>query len=181
MPCLGDFVGHNGVRLDPDKVKIGPLYDHIKANGLLNVLISPKSNCEALKNSNADYRLHLMDSSNLAIGARCLKTREGWEIQLLVLVFGTKAYSQSCMPKRYDTINKRIARLFNDLAKFQLLLKWIPGETNTLADSLSRKPAFKHNAARVILKELLKSAQNRVIVSIMVACKMTVSQSAKQM
>ncbi|POM59606.1 Pol protein [Phytophthora palmivora] len=79
------------------------------------------------------------------------------------------------------TTNRRIARWFNELAEFQLLFKWIPGETNTVADALSRKKDFEHKAAQVSLKELLEAAQNREIVATVVATKMTVAQSAKQM
>ncbi|CEG43413.1 uncharacterized protein PHALS_13610 [Plasmopara halstedii] len=36
------------------------------------------------------------------------------------------------------TTNRRVAKWFNELAEFEPLFKWIPGENNTVADALSR-------------------------------------------
>ena len=45
------------------------------------------------------------------------------------------------------------------------MFKWIPGETNDVADALSRRPDFEHKAAQVSLAELLEAAKNREIVA----------------
>ncbi|GMF19515.1 unnamed protein product [Phytophthora fragariaefolia] len=68
------------------------------------------------------------------------------------------------------TTNHRVARWFNELAEFQPLFKWIPGEINTAADVLSRNPDFERKTAPVCLQELLEAAANREIVGCWSSC-----------
>ncbi|CEG41667.1 retrotransposon nucleocapsid protein [Plasmopara halstedii] len=105
-----------------------------------------------------------------------------WRVYLLDKPFLVETDHKSIeMILTQKTTNRRIARWFNELAEFQPLFKWISGETNVVADALSRNPEFEHKAAQVSLKELLDTAQNREIVATMVENNMTVAQSAVKM
>ncbi|GMF48610.1 unnamed protein product [Phytophthora fragariaefolia] len=79
------------------------------------------------------------------------------------------------------TTNRRVARWFNELAEFQPLFIWIPGESNQVSDAMSRNPLFEHKAAHVSLSELIEAARNREIVSSIQTPSATVTHSAKQL
>ncbi|GMF52824.1 unnamed protein product [Phytophthora fragariaefolia] len=79
------------------------------------------------------------------------------------------------------TTNRRVTQWLNELAEFQPLFKWIPGETNTVADALSLNPDFERKTAQISLQELLEAAKNREIGAMIRTNKVTVAQIAKTM
>ncbi|KAF1329279.1 Retrovirus polyprotein, partial [Globisporangium splendens] len=249
IPCLGDFVGRNGVRMDPDKVKIirewptpktkkqmesflgttvyvsrffpdfaqfaGPLHDAIKAKKSREAVILDDRQfaCfeELKRRLSSPPVLKLpdftkpfgirMDASNFAVGGVLFQKEGGLEYpiaytgrkmkaaelnypvreqELLAIMHALRVWRVYLLDRPFlvetdhksietiltqKTTNRRVARWFNELAEFQPQFKWIPGESNDVADALSRNPDFEHNAAQVSLSELLDAAQNREIVA----------------
>ena len=250
IPCLGDFIGRNGVRMDPDKVKIiqewpipknkkqmesflgttvyvsrfckdyaqfsGPLHEALKGkkprseitldNHQISCFKELKQRLStppilALPNFNKTFTIR-MDASNFAIGG-VLFQKEG-EIEhpiaftgrkmkpaelnypvrqqeLLAIIHALKVWRTYLIDKPFivetdhksletiltqKTSNRRIARWFNTLAEFQPQFKWIPGQTNTVADALSRRPDFQKKAATVSFQELIEAAKHTEIVAV---------------
>ena len=249
IPCLGDFVGRNGVRMDPDKVKIikewpipktkrhmesflgtavyvskfckefaqfaGPLHEALKGKKQNDkILLSDNqlrcfeelkvrlSSPPILKLPDFSKPFHIrMDASNFAIGG-VLFQKEGEleypisftgrkmkdaelnypvrQQELLAIMHALKVWRTYLIDKPFTvetdhksietiltqkTTNRRIARWFNELAEFQPQFHWIPGETNIVADALSRRPDFEKNSAKVSFNELIKAAQNVEIIA----------------
>lgn len=54
---------------------------------------------------------------------------------------------------------QRLARWLNTLSEYRPIFKWIPGDTNVVADGLSRHPAFEptSRASQVDMRDLLRS------------------------
>lgn len=264
IPCLGDFVGRNGVRMDPDKVNIisnwpipqtkkqmesflgttvyvsrfckdfaqfaGPLHECIKGK-------RQKDNIELTEHQLECFRelkrrlttppvLRLpdftkpfgirMDASNFAIGGVLFQKEGGLEYpiaftgrkmksaelnypvreqELLAIMHALKVWRVYLLDRPFivetdhksietiltqKTTNRRVARWFNELAEFQPQFKWIPGNTNDVADALSRNPDFEHKAAQVSLKELLKAAEDKAIVASVQVRKMSIHDMAKK-
>ena len=265
IPCLGDFVGRNGVRMDPDKVKIikewpipktvrqlesflgttvyvsrfckdfaqfsGPLHEATKGKKPKDALILTDhqvacleelkrrlSSPPVLKLPDFDKPFGIrMDASNFAVGG-VLFQKEGEleqpiaytgrkmkpaelnypvrEQELLAIMHALSVWRVYLLDRPFivetdhksietiltqKTTNRRIARWFNELAEFQPQFKWIPGETNEVADALSRHPEFEHRAAQVSLSELLEAAQNREIVASVKATNTPIERQAKML
>jgi hypothetical protein len=79
------------------------------------------------------------------------------------------------------TTNMRVARWFNEHADFHPQFKWIPGDTNDVADAVSRNPDFEHKAAQVSLQDLLKAAASREIVATIEASPVSVEETARKL
>ncbi|POM75918.1 Reverse transcriptase [Phytophthora palmivora] len=193
IPCLGDFVERNVVRMDPDKVKIiaewpvaktkkqmesflgTTVYvsrfckDFAQFAGPLHEFIKGKRSLLQLPDFSKQFGIK-MDASNFAIGGvlfqeevelehpiaytgRKKKPAElnypVREQELLAILHALKTWCVYLLDKSFTvetdhksiemiltqkTTNRRIARWFSELAEFQPLFKWIPGETNTVAD-----------------------------------------------
>ncbi|GMF53320.1 unnamed protein product [Phytophthora fragariaefolia] len=56
------------------------------------------------------------------------------------------------------TCSQRLASWLNELGMYQPIFKWIEGDSNTVADFLSRNPAWKQDSASISLIELLKQS-----------------------
>lgn len=58
-----------------------------------------------------------------------------------------------------STCSQRLARWLNELALFKPLFKWIPGDTNSIADAVSRHPSFEptEGSGVVSLADLLSA------------------------
>ena len=249
IPCLGDFIGRNGIRMDPDKVKIikewhipktkrqmesflgttiyvsrfcnkyaqfaGPLYEALKGKRqrepiALNArqlrcfqdLKKQLSSPPVLGLPNFDKMFHIrMDASNFAVGGvlfqkegdlekpiaftgRKMKAAElNYPVrqqELLAIMHALKVWRTYLIDKPFmvetdhksietiltqKTANRRIARWFNALAEFQPKFIWIPGESNKVADALSRRPDFHQKAATVSFQELIDAAKDIEVVA----------------
>ncbi|OWZ10987.1 LOW QUALITY PROTEIN: polyprotein [Phytophthora megakarya] len=197
---------HDGIRGKRSHERIQPTEDQLRCfEGLMRRLSSPP--VFKLLDFLKPFGIRMV-TSNFASGEACSKPREGWNIQLLLLVtkpteLNYPVREQELLVMMHDlktwrvylldkpftvetdhksiemnltqkTTNRMIARWFNEPAEFQPLFKWI-------REKQTRKPDFEHKTAQVSLKELFQSAQNREFVATVVAFKMTVALSAKQM
>ncbi|GMF27780.1 unnamed protein product [Phytophthora fragariaefolia] len=130
-----------------------------------------------------------MDASNFAIGGGLFQKEgelddpiafTGWKMKPAELNHPVREQELLAIMHALR-VSRVAARWFNELAESQPLFKWIPGETNTVADALLRKPDFEREPAQVSLQELLDAARNREIVATIRTNKVTVAQTAKTM
>ncbi|POM73481.1 Putative retroelement [Phytophthora palmivora] len=123
---LPDFSKQFGIRMDASNFAIG------------GVLFQEEVELEhpiaytGRKKKPAELNYPVREQELLAI-MHALKT---WRVYLLDKPFTVETDHKSIeMILTQKTTNRRIARWFNELAEFQPLFKWIPGETNTVADA----------------------------------------------
>ncbi|GMF31674.1 unnamed protein product [Phytophthora lilii] len=147
---LPNFSKPFGIRMDASNFAIGGVL--FQKEGELEHPIAYTGR----KMKPAELNYPVREQELLAI-MHALKT---WRVYLLDKPFLVETDHKSIeMILTQKTTNRRIARWFNELAEFQPLFKWIPGETNVVADAMSRNPEFKHKAAQVSLKELLDGSK----------------------
>ncbi|KAF4046784.1 RNase H-like domain found in reverse transcriptase [Phytophthora infestans] len=243
IPCLGDFFGRNGVRMDPDKVRIicewpvpstkkqvqsflgtcvyvskfckkfaelaAPLTDATRGKSahkkvtfspdqlecfhkLKSVLTSPP--VPAHPDFSRDFHVR-MDASDFAVGGYLFQVdSEGnehiiafggrnitsaellyptREKELLVALHAMRTWRvylpgrpfyintdhktlQSILEQK--TCSQRLARWLNELGMYRPIFRWIPGDTNVIADMVSRNPSFHpaESAHFVSLRDLLR-------------------------
>ena len=240
IPCLGDFIGTNGVRMDPDKIKIikewpvpinrnqmkrflgtviynhrfipkfgklvAPLHELTKGKSKFCKVKLSKSQLEAfngLKDALCNPPLlHLpdfsrefcirMDASDFAVGgmlyqvaddgkentiAYCGKKLSSAEInygirekELYAVIFAMRKWRIYLLDRPFlvdtdhhsletlltqTTCSRRLARWLDLISEFRPQFRWIPGDTNHVADAVSRRPDFVQGS-RVDLRVLLK-------------------------
>ena len=248
IPCLGDFVGRNGVRMDPDKINLiktwpvpttkiqmrrflgttvyvskfcdkyshfaSSLHESIKGlrdkdkvqlndlqlsafNELKTRLASPP--VLALPNNSKPFCIR-MDASDFAVGG-ALFQGEGElerpvafsgrkmssaelnypvrEKELLAIMHALKVWRVYLIDKPFQVetdhkslegvltqhhSTRRIIRWIQDLSEFQPEFRYIPGETNTVADAISRLPQFEEKQT-IGLKEILEAVKERHVVA----------------
>ncbi|KAE9167490.1 hypothetical protein PF004_g28808 [Phytophthora fragariae] len=243
IPCLGDFIGADGIRMDPDKISIiknyplpktkrelqsflgtcvyvlkycpgfaeltAPLTELLKGktrnekiameaqhqecfaklkDRLANppVLAHPDFSRQfCVKMDASDYAvggyLYQLDDQDqeriIAYGGRKLSPAElkypTREKELLAALYAMRTWKVYLIDKPFlintdhrtlesilqqKTCSQRLARWLNELGMYQPIFKWIEGDSNTVADFLSRNPAWKQDSASISLAELLKQA-----------------------
>lgn len=241
IPCLGDFIGIHGIRMDPDKVGViqnwpkprtkrelqsflgtcvyvlkycpdfaeysAPLTELTKGKTRNEQLqfSEPQSKCfEELKRrlskppvlahpdfdrmfcvkmdasdfAVGGYLYQLDDEGNervIAYGGRKLSEAElkypTREKELLAALFAMRTWHVYLIDKPFmistdhrtletilqqKTCSQRLARWLNELGMYQPLFKWIKGDSNVVADFISRNPGWKQDTTAISLAALLK-------------------------
>ncbi|KAJ0391720.1 hypothetical protein P43SY_011382 [Pythium insidiosum] len=200
IPCLGDYIGRNGVRMDPDKVRAitdWPTPTTTRAlQSFLGTCVTQAAIIYAsyTGSSRFDRPFHVrMDASDYAVGGylfqvddagkervigyggrklnnaeRMYPTREKellaalhamhtWKVYLIDKPFFVDTDHKTLETLlRQSTCSQRLARWLNELSFYQPIFRWIPGETNIVADALSRSAqSTEQPASHVSLSSLL--------------------------
>ncbi|POM70032.1 Reverse transcriptase, partial [Phytophthora palmivora] len=247
IPCLGDYIGRQGIRMDPDKIRTirewptprtkrelqsflgtcvyvlkycpefasltAPLTDATRGKSKNEridlaskqlevfhelkrrltsppVLAHPDSSLPFhVKTDASDYAiggyLFQLDVDGheriIAYGGRKLNTAERMyptrEKELLVALHAMRTWKPYLIDKpfyidtdhrtlesllRQTTCSQRLARWLNELSLFQPRFKWIPGDTNIVADAIFRSPQLpddeqpSHVSLGSLLEQLTK-------------------------
>ena len=243
IPALGDFVGRDGVRLDPDKIKVitewptpqtkrqmkqflGTVAYNARFIEGFGKLVAPLHAATKGKSKNERIRLDenqldcfselkravttapclalpdftrpfivRMDASAFAIGGALLQLDDAGqervvafsgrkltsaelnydtrERELLAIIYALRQWRVYLLDQPFtvetdhhslatllsqNTCSRRLARWLSELCEFRPNFKWISGDTNTVADGLSRRPDFEpsEGASAVDLPTLLQ-------------------------
>ncbi|GMF16682.1 unnamed protein product [Phytophthora fragariaefolia] len=169
---LPDFSKSFGIRMDASNFAIGGVL--FQKEGELEHPIA----FTGRKMKPAELNYPVREQELLAI----MHALRVWRVYLLDCPFTVETdHKNIAMILTQKTTNRSAARWFNELAEFPPMFKRIPGETNTVADVLSRNPDFERKTGQVSWQELLDAARNREIVATIGTNKLTVAQTAKTM
>ncbi|GMF44478.1 unnamed protein product [Phytophthora fragariaefolia] len=150
IPCLGDFIGRNGVRIDPDKFAelTAPLFTLLKKKNQRNSKVTLNTvqlkNLKELKQRLADtpvlhlpdftQQMHLRtDATQVAVGGFLFQVVDGVERPI--------AYTSRKMKSadlKYPTQQQELLAIPSTN-----LCSYLPGAKNGIADALSRRPDLK--------------------------------------
>ncbi|KAJ0394727.1 hypothetical protein ATCC90586_002200 [Pythium insidiosum] len=248
IPCLGDFIGKDGVRMDPDKIRAirdwplprtkrdlqsflgtcvyvlrycpdfaelaAPLteatkgktkHEHVALDDhqrqCFAALKSRLSSPPVLAHPDSSLPFHVkMDASDYAVGGylyqvgddgheriiaygcRKLTTAERMyptrEKELLAALHAMRTWKVYLLDKPFfvntdhktlesillqSTCSQRLARWLNELSFYQPRFRWIPGDTNIVADAISRSPqlADDDRPSHVSIGSLLAQLQEQ--------------------